>query len=163
MTPEFALIGILWAWVVGRMATLGPRLDSLHWMPPITASHWYRINEIKFLIPHTVLAWGIVLHCISCFVMIAHTSRVTYTIACLHAVLCVAWVPLFFERVFTFKRLATMLGCAEVAALLTGPVGLPAFVVVLWPTIMTVHLAKTNPTIIDEVPYIPRVPRVQEV
>ena len=104
MTPELALIGVLWAWVLGRMATLGPRLDSLHWMPCISASHWYRINAVPAQTPYRYITWGIVLHILCCFIMIAHTSRITYMVACVHACLCVAWVPLFFERALGFRH-----------------------------------------------------------
>lgn len=159
MTPELALIGVLWAWVLGRMATLGPRLDSLHWMPCISASHWYRINAVPAQTPYRYITWGIVLHILCCFIMIAHTSRITYMVACVHACLCVAWVPLFFERALGFQALAGLLVVAQALAVLSGPLAIPAIVLATPPTVMTVQLARKNPIIVDEIPYIPRVPR----
>lgn len=165
MTPELTLIGILWGFITGRMITLGPRVDSLTWMPKFPATHWYRINAIPAQFPFDYIQKLLLLHILCCFILLAHSSRITYILGCVHLALFVAWAPLFFHRARSFKVTMGILLISLTCAVFTFNIAaIPAIIVMLWPTIMNIQLVRENPIIIDEVPYISRVPReVHEV
>lgn len=171
----FALSATLWAWLVGRVITLGPTTKAMCWYPHLHADTWYRLTPNPYNIPHTYFPFISFVFAGLAFPALFLDNTIIHIITVIRLVSNHAYVPFFVAHVHSTKLL-TLWSVINVAAAagavyaysLSGSVLIPVATVATlvsgiinaWFIVMQCHLLLHQSIIRQEQAYEGRQPRL---